>query len=290
MWISAYSTTTITVSGPPSKRKRLLEESAFYSKAQHAGIAVHGPYHAEHVHSAADISDILDTNTRAIFNKSSVHYLVYSSVTAKPIPASSPVDLLEECICEILRKPMRWDRLSQETASGSLAPMDGKCKINTFGPSELTDSLVYAVKSTGTVQVYAEDAKTWLSHHSDNPSGTGKSTGSDIAIVGMAGRFPDASDVDKFWELLEKGLDVHREVPKDRYNVQTHTDITSRKKNTSHTPYGNFIESPGLFDARFFNMVRYIQSQRWIILTTSAVAQGGFTNRSNAKVAVGYRL
>ena len=30
------------------------------------------------------------------------------------------------------------------------------------------------------------------------------STGSDIAIVGMAGRFPDAADIEKFWQLLEK--------------------------------------------------------------------------------------
>lgn len=43
-------------------------------------------------------------------------------------------------------------------------------------------------------------------------------------------------------------------MPNDRYNVITHTDPTSKRKNTSHTPYGCFIEDPGLFDARFFNM------------------------------------
>jgi hypothetical protein len=35
---------------------------------------------------------------------------------------------------------------------------------------------------------------------------------SKIAIVGMAGRFPNAADHEKFWKLLENGLDVHREV------------------------------------------------------------------------------
>ena len=33
-----------------------------------------------------------------------------------------------------------------------------------------------------------------------------------LAIVGMAGRFPDAADHEKFWDLLEAGLDVHRRV------------------------------------------------------------------------------
>lgn len=41
-----------------------------------------------------------------------------------------------------------------------------------------------------------------------------------LAIVGMAGRFPDAASHEKLWELLEKGLDVHREVPKDRFDAK----------------------------------------------------------------------
>lgn len=75
-----------------------------------------------------------------------------------------------------------------------------------------------------------------------------------IAIVGMAGRFPDAADHEKLWDLLYAGRDVHREVPPDRFNVKTHFDPTGKIRNTSHTPFGNFIEEPGLFDPRFFNM------------------------------------
>jgi len=110
------------------------------------------------------------------------------------------------------------------------------------------------VKSSGDVQVMTTDHHSWLSAQCNITPSTVKSSTSDIAIVGMAGRFPDAADHEKFWDLLEKGLDVHREIPKDRYNVTTHTDPTLRRKNTSHTPYGNFIKEPGLFDARFFQM------------------------------------
>lgn len=35
---------------------------------------------------------------------------------------------------------------------------------------------------------------------------------SKLAIVGMAGRFPNAADHEKFWNLLEAGLDVHKRV------------------------------------------------------------------------------
>ncbi|RYP53057.1 hypothetical protein DL769_010571 [Monosporascus sp. CRB-8-3] len=70
----------------------------------------------------------------------------------------------------------------------------------------------------------------------------------------MAGRFPDSNSHEALWELLEKGIDAHRVVPADRFPVETHFDPTGKAINTSHTPYGNWIEQPGLFDPRFFNM------------------------------------
>lgn len=70
----------------------------------------------------------------------------------------------------------------------------------------------------------------------------------------MSGRFPDAASLSAFWDLLKQGLDVHREIPKDRFDAQAHYDPTGKRKNTSHTPFGCFIEDPGHFDARFFNM------------------------------------
>ncbi|KAF6227264.1 hypothetical protein HO133_008707 [Letharia lupina] len=87
---------------------------------------------------------------------------------------------------------------------------------------------------------------------SSSPSG--KPEQSKIAIVGFEGRFPDAESIDKFWDILHKGLDVHRKILEDRFDVATHYDPTGRKKNTSKVQYGCFIEKPGLFGARFFNM------------------------------------
>ena len=49
-------------------------------------------------------------------------------------------------------------------------------------------------------------------------------------------------------------IDLLSKIPKDRFNVDTHYDPTGKIRNTSHTPYGCFIDEPGLFDPRFFNM------------------------------------
>ena len=35
-------------------------------------------------------------------------------------------------------------------------------------------------------------------------------TGTEIAVVGMAGRFPGAPDVDAFWEMLREGRESSR--------------------------------------------------------------------------------
>ena len=40
-----------------------------------------------------------------------------------------------------------------------------------------------------------------------------------IAIVGMAGRFPDADNLDEFWDNLYNGHDPVREVPAERWNA-----------------------------------------------------------------------
>lgn len=69
-----------------------------------------------------------------------------------------------------------------------------------------------------------------------------------VAVVGMACRFPGAADVNSFWDLLESGVSMVREVPSDRFNVNNH-----RLAGYGETKfYGNFIDDPDSFDHRFF--------------------------------------
>lgn len=69
-----------------------------------------------------------------------------------------------------------------------------------------------AVKSVTEADVTFHDDHT----HAEMPKSLGQSPSNSrrprLAIVGMAGRFPNAADHSKFWDLLESGLDVHRKV------------------------------------------------------------------------------
>lgn len=85
-------------------------------------------------------------------------------------------------------------------------------------------------------------------------SNTGKLGQSKLAIIGFSGRFPDADENEAFWRLLHEGCDVASEAPKTRWNVETHVDPSGKRRNTSATPFGCWLQDAGLFDARFFGV------------------------------------
>ncbi|MBN1654179.1 MAG: AMP-binding protein [Deltaproteobacteria bacterium] len=75
-----------------------------------------------------------------------------------------------------------------------------------------------------------------------------------IAIVGMSCRFPDAKDIDSYWNLLRYGLDAVREVPADRWDVEAFYHPHGRQPGKMNTRWGGFLERVDEFDADFFNI------------------------------------
>tara|TARA_R110002003_G_scaffold234_3_gene16908 strand:- start:7443 stop:11216 length:3774 start_codon:yes stop_codon:yes gene_type:complete len=82
----------------------------------------------------------------------------------------------------------------------------------------------------------------------------GKFQDSKIAIVGFSGRFPDAASNDELWEVLKAARNCYRTIPEDRYDWEAHYDAEGKKKNHTKVKFGCFINDPGVFDARFFNL------------------------------------
>ncbi len=75
----------------------------------------------------------------------------------------------------------------------------------------------------------------------------------DVAIIGMACRFPGAEDIDQFWQNLLDGVDSVREIPDDRWDTDR---FFSREAEPGkmYTREGGFLEDIGHFDAGFFNI------------------------------------
>ncbi|KAF2838514.1 ketoacyl-synt-domain-containing protein [Patellaria atrata CBS 101060] len=250
-YVSAVSVMALTISGPPSTTERFLQESPAVNKNHRVPIPIFAPYHAPHLFTDADIERILDSQSRDLLKLFKPGALVHSAATGKCHSATSTLELVKLVLAEILRESVRWDRLLEEVVTQITNVHTPDCSVSTMGVTNVANSLVSALKAGGQQNIQINDQASWASKSDET---LGRTQNDKIAIVGMAGRFPGAASHEKLWELLEKGLDVHREVPPDRFDAQAHCDPSGKGKNKSHTPYGCFIDEPGLFDPRFFNM------------------------------------
>lgn len=76
----------------------------------------------------------------------------------------------------------------------------------------------------------------------------------DIAVIGMAGKFPGADNIDEFWDNLANGRSSIIEVPKERWNADEYFDTDSQKLDKTYSKWGGFIKDIDCFDPLFFNM------------------------------------
>ncbi|KAF2827710.1 ketoacyl-synt-domain-containing protein [Ophiobolus disseminans] len=248
-YVSAVSVMALTISGPPATTKRLFQEVESFKGC--VPIPIFAPYHAPHLFSQADIDRILDKDATRHLQQFHPLALVHSATHGKCQTATTTLDLVQNALSEILLEPVRWDILMTEVVDEVTAAGSPQCSIDAIGATSVANSLATALKQGGQIGITVRDQSLWSSTTNDS---RGRTQNDKVAIVGMSGRFPGAASPEKLWELLEKGLDVHREVPADRFDAKAHCDPSGKGKNKSHTPYGCFIDEPGLFDPRFFNM------------------------------------
>ena len=138
---------------------------------------------------------------------------VLSTTSGKWFTAKTTRELLELILVETLIEPLRFDLVLDGCLSSVMAFNGSNCRVLPVGPTNAVHSVVAALKLSTNVSITVQSPSTWFSEkpaRSIQDSGSFKN--SKLAIVGMAGRFPGAADHEKFWGLLEQGLDVHRKV------------------------------------------------------------------------------
>lgn len=69
----------------------------------------------------------------------------------------------------------------------------------------------------------------------------------EIAIVGLAGRYPKAKNLDELWDNLRRGRDCIEEIPASRHDLR-------RRYATTEKYRGGFIDDVDKFDSLFFNI------------------------------------
>ncbi|KAL8906239.1 MAG: hypothetical protein Q9207_002161 [Kuettlingeria erythrocarpa] len=257
IFISAAGESSVTVSGPPSRLKALFRNYGYFRDSKFIQLPVYGGLcHAGHVFGDKHVREI--TRTPALEALDAVRrprVPILSTGSGKRYSPSSCTDLLDQLVFELLTQQIRWDNVISGAVEHIKYMAVSDCNVFVFRPSLPVQDLMAALKKVKDLSVSMEEMVPWISLKTKESQSSRGPMQSKIAIVGQACRFPGgATDTDKFWELLEQGRDVHKKVPADRFDVDSHTDITGKRVNASGTPYGCFIDEPGLFDAPFFNM------------------------------------
>ncbi|MFJ9773636.1 amino acid adenylation domain-containing protein [Kitasatospora sp. NPDC101157] len=80
------------------------------------------------------------------------------------------------------------------------------------------------------------------------------SGGDDIAIIGVAGRYPQADDVDAFWRNLRAGVDSVEEIPGERWDHDRFYDPDKSVFGKTYGKWGGFVRGADRFDPLFFRM------------------------------------
>lgn len=75
-----------------------------------------------------------------------------------------------------------------------------------------------------------------------------------IAIIGMGCRFPGAANPEQFWQLLRSGVDIIREIPHSRWDIDAYYDPDPNVSGKIYVRKGYFLDDVDQFDPQFFNL------------------------------------
>ena len=213
-YISAVSKNAVTISGPPTVLKKLFDFAAIGT--HRLPIPVHGPYHAPHLYSGVDCKKILGTsNSRvsSVLNQYAPRLPIMSTSSGKWFSDKmTTTQILTSVINDILNEPLRFYEVLNGCTQTVAASSFPKCRIIACGQTTTDSTLSAALRSGTNVEVALNQDDLLPSSTLRLNQRPRNSKKPKLAIVGMAGRFPNAADHEKFWDLLYAGLDVHREV------------------------------------------------------------------------------
>jgi acyl transferase domain-containing protein/acyl carrier protein len=84
---------------------------------------------------------------------------------------------------------------------------------------------------------------------------TAETPSTDVAIIGLAGRYPQAPDLATFWKNLLEGRNSVTEIPEDRWDYHAYYyDEDKTKSGRVYCRWGGFLDDVTRFDPLFFNI------------------------------------
>ena len=256
VFISAADNNSVSVTGPPSRLKDAFRSSQRLRYSKYLALPVYdGLCHAPHIYNTADINFVINGSQAKCPRTQRVRLPLISSKTGLPFPARTSGELFEQIGAELLTGTIYLENVTDGLLIRISDIQAAECQFSLFRKSIVSKGLVAAIESNlPHVSLTTEDLLDWSAKDLE-PRIPRTTKESKLAIVGMSCRMPGGADTNElFWKLLVEGRDTHGLVPPDRFDLESHYDPTGKTENATQTPFGNFVNNPGMFDAGFFNM------------------------------------
>jgi acyl transferase domain-containing protein len=121
----------------------------------------------------------------------------------------------------------------------------------------------------------------------------------DIAVIGMAGRYPQAETMGEFWKNLYEARDCIEEIPPQRWGLEGFFEPDRNRaveQGLSYSKWGGFLKDVDCFDPLFFNIsprdAVYMDPQERLFLETAwqCLEDAGYTRASLGRDGYGNRI
>ncbi len=115
----------------------------------------------------------------------------------------------------------------------------------------------------------------------------------EIAVIGISGRFPGASNVNEFWDNLAEGICSIKQVPGERWDISKFYDPEAKNGEKTYLDRGGFIDDSDKFDSLFFNIsgkeAELTDPQQRLFLEESwhALEDAGYTGKRLSDASCG---
>jgi 3-oxoacyl-(acyl-carrier-protein) synthase/acyl carrier protein len=76
----------------------------------------------------------------------------------------------------------------------------------------------------------------------------------DVAVIGLAGRYPGAENIEEFWDNLKQGKNCITEIPRERWDWEKYYSTEKGKEGSMNTKWGGFVKDVDRFDPLFFRI------------------------------------
>ncbi|MBY0088465.1 SDR family NAD(P)-dependent oxidoreductase [Brevibacillus brevis] len=145
---------------------------------------------------------------------------------------------------------------TQKEALLKVTGVEAQEAIDEAYPNELENEGMTDSASTAYTNLPVRKTRRFLSvrEQASKESITHSSVVRDVAIIGLSGRYPQAKNVDEFWNRLKEGKNCISEIPKDRWDWKSYFDEEKGKQDSMYTKWGGFIEDMDKFDPLFFQI------------------------------------